>query len=811
MFSGKEDFKQQYKAEFTETMARPFEECTKREKYEVLARMICSRAAKLHTETKLGYDKLRAKRIYYFSMEFLLGRLLDNYLLNLGIEDTVREGLADLGEDLDELCRMEPDPGLGNGGLGRLAACFLDSMAFLGIAGFGMGARYRFGLFRQKIEENRQTEEPDPWLINGYPWEIRKSDSAVEVHFGGSVERTYKNGKIYFNHVGYQTVMAVPYDVPIVGYGGKHVNMLRLWQAEPSEEKIDLAAFSRGQYSEAFRERDEIESITAILYPDDSTPEGKELRLKQEYFLVAAGIASIIRDFKFSYGEHNWEKFPEKVAIHTNDTHPALCVPELIRVLLDQENLEWDQAWEITVKTMSFTNHTVMPEALEKWPIDLMQRLLPRVYMIIEEIDRRYRERFDHNQPDWQQKLQSTAILWDGQVRMANLSVIGSHSINGVAAIHTGILEKDVFKDFYQDMPQRFNNKTNGISHRRFLLEANPQLSRLIADTLGDAWMSDTYKLKGLLSRQTDPEFLKRLREIKYHNKCRLAQYIKEHNGITVDPDSIFDVQVKRIHAYKRQLLNIFKVMYLYNRLTKDPCADIPPCTFIFSGKAAQSYDFAKEVIRLINTVGEIVNNDIRINGKLKVVFLENFGVSLGQLIYPAADISEQISTAGKEASGTGNMKFMFNGAVTLGTMDGANVEIHELVGKDNIFIFGLSSEEVTKYYEENNYHSARVCEEDPELKEITDQLINGFFKDYGDEFWSIHDALIRYNDDYFVLKDFRDYLRAWQETVRAWQDPDRFSRMSLTNIAMAGHFSSDRTISQYAEEIWHVKKQETV
>ncbi|MBC6680097.1 glycogen/starch/alpha-glucan phosphorylase [Zhenpiania hominis] len=805
MFAGKEDFKKQYKAEFMETIARPFEECTKREKYEVLAKMICSRAAKLHTETKLGYDKRRAKRVYYFSMEFLLGRLLDNYLINLGVEDTVREGLADLGENLDELLSMEPDPGLGNGGLGRLAACFLDSMAFLGIAGFGMGARYRFGLFKQKIRDNQQEEEPDPWLSNGYPWEIRRSDCAAEVHFGGSVNRRYENGKIYFDHVGYQTVMAIPYDVPIVGYGGKNVNMLRLWQAEPAEEKINLDAFCRGQYSEAFRERDEIEAITAILYPDDSTLAGRELRLKQEYFLVAAGIASIIKNYKFTYGADNWAKFPEKVAIHTNDTHPALCVPELIRVLLDQEHLEWDEAWEITVKTMSFTNHTVMPEALERWPIDLMQRLLPRVYMIIEEIDRRYRENFDHSQPDCQRKLQSTAILWDGQVHMANLSIIGSHSVNGVAAIHTEILEHDVFKDFYQDMPQRFNNKTNGISHRRFLLEANPELGRQISMAIGNSWLFDTYQLKNLLRYKEDPDFLKTLRKIKYENKCRLAWYIERENGISINPDSIFDVQVKRIHAYKRQLLNIFKVMYLYNKIKKDPDAEIPPCTFIFSGKAAQSYDFAKEVIRLINTVADVVNNDASIGGKLKVVFLENFSVSLGQLIYPAADISEQISTAGKEASGTGNMKFMFNGAVTLGTMDGANVEIHELVGKDNIFIFGLSSEQVEDYYRKNNYHSSQLCEEDPELKEITDQLINGFFKDNGEEFWSIHDALIRYNDEYFVLKDFRDYLRAWQETVQAWQETERWTRISLTNIALAGHFSSDRTISQYAEEIWHV------
>lgn len=805
MFLGKEDFKQQYKAEFMETMARPFEKCTKREKYEVLAKMICSRAAKLHTETNLHYDQKQAKHVYYFSMEFLIGRLLNNYLINMGIEETVRSGLADLGEDLDELCRMEPDPGLGNGGLGRLAACFLDSMAFLDIAGIGMGARYRFGLFRQKIQNNRQVEEPDPWLVNGYPWEIRNSDSAVSIHFGGKVNRTYENGKIDFEHVDYQTVMAIPYDVPIVGYGGETVNMLRLWQAEPAEEKIDLEAFSRGEYSLAVKERNDIEAITTILYPDDSTPAGKELRLKQEYFLVAAGIASIIENYKSRYGTDSWNYFPERVAIHTNDTHPALCVPELMRVLLDQENLEWDQAWEITTKTLSFTNHTVMPEALEKWSIELMERLLPRVYMIIEEIDRRYREPLDLSQQCWQDYLRDTAILWDGQVRMANLSIIGSHSVNGVAAIHTDILEKDVFKSFYQTMPEKFNNKTNGVSHRRFLLESNPALGKLITDSIGKEWISDTSRLTQLLDFREDYEFLHRLREIKYENKCRLARYIKEKNGIQVDPNSIFDVQVKRIHAYKRQLLNIFKVMYLYNMLKKNPDLDIPPCTFLFAGKAAQSYDFAKEVIRLINTVAQVVNDDPDINGKIKVVFLENFSVSLGQLIYPAADISEQISTAGKEASGTGNMKFMFNGAVTLGTMDGANVEIHQLAGDDNIFIFGLSKDQVADYYLSGTYRSSRICEEDAQLKEITDQLINGFFKDYGEEFWSIYDALIRYNDEYFVLKDFRDYLRAWNDTVRAWQDEIRWEQMSLSNIAKAGHFSSDRTISQYAEEIWHI------
>ncbi|MCQ4638317.1 glycogen/starch/alpha-glucan phosphorylase [Anaerovorax odorimutans] len=806
MFSGKEDFKEQYLAEVSETMAKPFGECTRREKYEVLAKMICSRAAKLHAETRLRHSTLRRKEVYYFSMEFLLGRLLTNYLINFGAEATVRAGLKDLGEDLDELSRMEPDPGLGNGGLGRLAACFLDSMAFEDIAATGMGARYRFGLFKQKIENGKQTEEPDPWLVNGYPWEIRNWDSARQIRFGGRVERTFENGKISFEHTAYQTVLAVPYDVPIVGYGGKTVNMLRLWQAEPPEEKIDLAAFSRGEYSEAVRERNEIEAITAILYPDDTTPAGKELRLKQEYFLTAAGIASIIDHYKHQYGASAWRAFPDRVAIHTNDTHPALCVPELMRLLLDQENLEWDDAWDIVTKTISFTNHTIMPEALEKWPIGLMQQLLPRVYMIIEEIDRRYRESFDRSLPGWQERLSSSAVLWDGQVRMANLSIIGSHSVNGVAAIHTDILKNDVFKAFCHRDSQKFNNKTNGVSHRRFLLESNPDLSELITSAIGSGWISDAGQLENLLPYGNDSAFLDELEKIKYGNKCRLASYIKESSGIIIDPASLFDVQVKRIHAYKRQLLNIFKIMHLYNRLKRDPDMDLHPHTFIFSGKAAQSYEFAKETVRLIHALADKVNSDPQVSEKIKVVFLENFGVSLGQLIYPAADISEQISTAGKEASGTGNMKFMFNGAVTLGTMDGANVEIHELAGDDNIFIFGLSAREVAEYGFRGDYHSQDICRRLPDLAQITDQLVNGFFGGQTDAFWSIHDALIRYNDEYFVLADFEDYLKTFFRAGEAFEDRRKWNRMSLANIAKAGYFTSDRTVLQYAEEIWNVK-----
>ncbi|MCI8645939.1 MAG: glycogen/starch/alpha-glucan phosphorylase [Firmicutes bacterium] len=805
MFKEKESFITHYQEEALRLLARPLSECSRREKYEVLVKMVCSEAAKLHTETQLRHNQKQDKKIYYFSMEFLIGKLLDNYLINMGIRDVVEEGLSDLGEDLDELCNTGPDPGLGNGGLGRLAACFMDSMASLGINGIGMGARYRFGLFKQTIKDNRQIEEPDPWLSSGYPWEMRNSASEVRVHFGGKVNRRYEDGKTLFQHVDSQTVVAVPYDVPVVGYGGESANLLRLWQAEPDREMIDLEAFSNGRYSDAMKERNDIEAITAILYPDDSTPQGKELRLKQEYFLVAAGIASIINNYKQLHGTDSWRQFPERIAIHTNDTHPALCVPELMRILVDQEELPWEEAWEITTKTISFTNHTIMPEALEKWPIDLMRRLLPRVYMIIEEIDRRYKEHFEKSMGYW--PMMRTSILWDGQVRMANLSIIGSHSVNGVAAIHTDILKRDVFKDFYKIVPEKFNNKTNGISHRRFVLQANKGLGKLIDESIGTRWHTDTYHLEKLLQYKDDEGFLNELKDIKYRNKCRLAEYIKDNNGILVDPSSIFDVQVKRIHAYKRQLLNIYKVMYLYNMLKKNPNIEMQPYTFIFSGKAAQSYEFAKETIRLINTVAEIVNEDPDTSHKLKVVFLENFSVSLGQLIYPAADISEQISTAGKEASGTGNMKFMFNGAVTLGTMDGANVEIHELVGDDNIFIFGLTAEQVTEYWQKNTYNAMLLYETNPALQEITDQLVSGCFGKIGEEFWSIRDSLTRYNDEYFVLKDFDDYMRAWREAGEAYKDSNRWVRMSLTNIAKAGHFSSDRTIMQYAEQIWHIKE----
>ena len=599
------------------------------------------------------------------------------------------------------------------------------------------------------------------------------------------------------------TVLAVPYDVPIVGYGGKTVNILRLWSAEPVVTRLDLAAFNHGDYSGAMRERNEIEAITCILYPDDSTEAGKALRLKQEYFFVSAGVVDIVKNFKKNYGP-DWSIFPDKISIHTNDTHPALCVPELMRVLLDEEGLEWDEAWDITTRTLSYTNHTIMPEALEKWSIELMRSLLPRVYQIIEEIDRRYCAAFDRSRPDWQDRLRNTAILWDGQVHMANLSIIGSYSVNGVAALHTEILKTSVLRDFYALTPEKFNNKTNGISHRRFLAEANPSLSRLITDAIGPEWLDNAAHIQDLLPYRDDSAFLQKLRESKRENKVRLGNYIGKTMGIAIDPDSVFDVQVKRIHAYKRQLLAAFKVMHLYNTLKENPNADVVPHTFLFAGKAAAGYAFAKETIKYICSIADLVNSDPVVSKKLKVVFLENFNVSSAQLIYPAADISEQISTAGKEASGTGNMKFMFNGAVTLGTLDGANVEISQLVGPENIAIFGLNADEVMNYYLHGGYIAYDACHGDRRLEKICDQLVDGTFLPMGTNFYGIHDALLKGNDEYFVLKDFDSYFKTWEQLTQKYQDTTGWGKMSLTNIAMAGDFSSDRTIRQYCEDIWH-------
>lgn len=805
IFIDKQDFIRQYKGMFESEIGKDFSSCDNQDRYAMLARLIAAKARNVATLSAKETLVSNQKKVYYFSLEFLIGRLLDNYLLDFGIRDLVADGLADMGTSLETLCEQECDPGLGNGGLGRLAACFMDSMAREGIAGYGNGMRYRYGFFRQAIVDGAQVEETDNWLENGYPWEVRKPESAVIVRFGGEVIRHEDNGKFWFTWEGGEEVRAVPYDVPIVGYGGDRVNHLRLWSAEPAKENFDLDAFNRGDYAGAMKFRSDVRAISTILYPNDSGEHGKLLRLKQEYLFVAAGLASIMRTFRTEY-DSDWKRFPDLVAIHTNDTHPALCGAELMRLLIDGEGLDWDTAWDIVTRTISYTNHTVLPEALETWPINLMRTLIPRVYTFIEEIDRRYRESFSHDDPDWQEMLMKTAVLWDGQVRMANLSIICSHSVNGVSDLHTNILERDVLKEFYQLEPEKFNNKTNGISHRRFLAEANPSFAKLITSAIGDQWLADAMELSKLTAYENDASFLEGVGRAKRDNKERLARYVKETSGIELDPNSIFDVQVKRFHAYKRQLLNVFKVLDLYNRLISDPTFDMRPTSFIFAGKAAQSYVFAKDVIRLINGVADVVNNDPRVRGRIKVAFVANFAVSNAQLIYPAAEISEQISTAGKEASGTSNMKLMMNGAITLGTYDGANVEITKLVGDDNIKIFGMRVEDIDalrasgQYWAWNEYNADRE-----RLGRVVDELVDGTLAHLSGNFPGIHDSLMVDNDQDFVLRDFSSYVHAFEELEQQYADEKAWNRMALHNTASSGYFSSDRTIMEYAREIWNV------
>lgn len=802
MFKGKKEFIEKYQSYCLQEIGRPFERCTDRERFAVLADIVADMAREIESETGKKYILEEKKRVYYFSMEFLIGRLLDDYLSNLGLRDMVAGALEELGSDLETIEEQEVDPGLGNGGLGRLAACFLDSMASTGVAGYGNGIRYRYGLFKQKIVDGRQKEEADNWLENDYPWEVRKDESTVLVRFGGEVKRHEEDGKFWFTWEGGELVKAVPYDVPIVGIGGEYVNNLRLWSAEPYKDNFDLDAFDSGDYSGAVRYRAEAEAISYMLYPNDSTINGKKLRLKQEYMFVVAGLTTIVRGFYNQNGDA-WERFPELIAIHTNDTHPALCAPELMRILMDEYGLEWDQAWDIVTRSVSFTNHTILSEALECWSIDIMREMLPRTYMIIEEIDRRFKASIPENIENRNSVLSNTAILWDGQVHMANLSIIASNSVNGVAALHSEILKDIVFKDFYKLSPEKFNNKTNGVSHRRFLAESNRALERLITGTLGQDWLSDAGKLTELLKKENDPVFLMALENAKKINKERLAYYLKVGNRTTVIPDGVFDIQVKRFHAYKRQLLNIFKVVDYYFRLTDGTAPTLPPCNFIFAGKAAQGYKFAKDVIYLINRVAEKVNNDSRVGGRIKVVFVENFSVSTAQLIYPAADISEQISTAGMEASGTGNMKFMMNGAITLGTLDGANVEILDEVGKENITIFGLTAEEVEHYRKNGGYFAFDCYSKNERIKRVVDSLTDGTFSDNPGDFTGIKDSLLLSNDFFFVLCDLPAYIAAWEKTMKLYTDRNAWNRISLRNIAASGYFSSDRTITEYAKEIW--------
>ena len=801
----KETFKKEVKHNVKTLYRKTIEEATPLQLFQAVSYAVKEVIIDDWIATQNQFKKDDPKTVYYMSMEFLMGRALGNNLINMTAYKEVKAALDEMGIDLNAIEDEEPDPALGNGGLGRLAACFLDSLATLGYAAYGCGIRYRYRMFKQKIENGYQIETPDNWLKEGNPFELRREEYAKEVRFGGNIRVEYDDStnRTKFVQENYESVLAIPYDMPIVGYGNHHVNTLRIWDAKAITD-FQLDSFDRGDYHKAVEQENLAKTIVEVLYPNDNHYAGKELRLKQQYFFISASIQAAITKYKKTHDDIH--KLPEKVIFQMNDTHPTVAVAELMRILLDEEELGWNEAWDITTKTCAYTNHTIMAEALEKWPIDLFSRLLPRVYQIIQEIDRRFLIQVRERYPGNEEKVRKMAILYNGQVRMAHLAIVAGFSVNGVARLHTEILKNQELRDFYEMMPEKFNNKTNGITQRRFLMHGNPLLADWVTEKIGTKdWITDLSLMSGLKKYADDSKALAEFMDIKYKNKVRLAEYIRKHNGIEVDPRSIFDVQVKRLHEYKRQLLNILHVMYLYNQIKEHPEMSFFPRTFIFGAKASAGYIRAKEIIKLINSVADIVNNDRSINGKLKVVFIEDYRVSNAEIIFAAADVSEQISTASKEASGTGNMKFMLNGAPTLGTMDGANVEIHELVGKDNIFIFGLSSEQVEDYYRKNNYHSAQLCEEDPELKEITDQLINGFFKDNGEEFWSIHDALIRYNDEYFVLKDFRDYLRAWQETVQAWQETERWTRISLTNIALAGHFSSDRTISQYAEEIWHV------
>lgn len=804
IYETKEQFIEQYRQQVRALSGKEFEDTSDIDRFTALANMIAGDARGIAAATDDRNRTEGKKRVYYFSIEFLIGRLLDNCLLNLGIRDMVAEAIADMGGDLDEIERQEPDPALGNGGLGRLAACFLDSMAHEGIAGYGNGMRYRYGLFKQEIINGRQVEVADEWLSKGYPWEVKRPDKAVRIGFGGHVVSHQEGDRTVFSVEGTQDVLAVPYDIPIVGYGGKTVNKLRCWSAEPIDEHFDLEAFNAGDYTGADRDRANAEAISAILYPNDAGEHGRLLRLKQEYLFVAAGIRTLLDTFEREHGKA-WSELPRYVAIHTNDTHPAMCGPELMRILMDEERLSWDEAWEIVTHTVSYTNHTILPEALEKWPISTFSSLLPRVYQIIDEINRRWREGFDMTQPESAERLRATAVLWDGEVRMANLSVICSHSVNGVAKIHTDILKTSTLKDFAALKPEMFNNKTNGISHRRFFAEANPTYAKLVTEAIGDGWLDDASELEKLTAFEGDPAFLERVGASKRANKLRLADYVKRECGLIIDPNTVFDVQVKRFHAYKRQLLNIMKVMDLYNRRLADPNFKIQPTTFIFSGKAASSYTFAKEVIRLINGVAEVVNNDPRVNDIMKVCFIPNFRVSNAQLIYPAAEISEQISTAGKEASGTSNMKLMMNGALTLGTMDGANIEIVDLAGRENEAIFGLTTPEVEELRASGQYFAWDIVNSDrARLGRIIDQFVDGTFAAQSGNFESIHHELMFNNDYDLVLKDFHSYVDAWEALTATYPDAQDWNRRALHNTAMSGWFSSDRTIREYRDEIWH-------
>ena len=762
--------------------------------------------------TQKAYDEADAKTVYYMSMEFLMGRALGNNLINMTAYKEVKEALEEMDIDLNVVEDEEPDAALGNGGLGRLAACFLDSLSTLNYPAYGCGIRYRYGMFKQKIENGYQVETPDNWLKEGNPFELRREEYAKEVRFGGNVhfDKDPETGKDIFVQENYESVLAIPYDMPIVGYGNHVVNTLRVWDAKAITD-FQLDAFDRGDYHKSVEQENLAKLIVDVLYPNDNHYAGKELRLKQQYFFISASLQTMLEKYKKKHSDVR--KLYEKVAIQMNDTHPTVAVPELMRLLIDQEGLTWEEAWDVTTKTCAYTNHTIMSEALEKWPIDLFSRLLPRIYQIVQEIDRRFLIEVRAKYPGNEEKVRKMAILYDGQVRMAHMAIIAGYSVNGVAKLHTEILKHQELKDFYEMMPEKFNNKTNGITQRRFLLHGNQLLADWITDKIGDGWITDLAQIGKLKAYVDDEQARKEFMEIKYRNKVRLAAHIKKHNGIEVDPNSIFDVQVKRLHEYKRQLLNIMHVMYLYNQIKEHPEVSFYPRTFIFGAKAAAGYKRAKETIKLINSVADVVNNDRSINGKLKVVFIEDYRVSNAELLFAAADVSEQISTASKEASGTGNMKFMLNGAPTLGTMDGANVEIVDEVGIENAFIFGLSSEEVINYENHGGYNPTEIYFNDWEIKRVVDQLMDGTYANGNHEMYKdLYNSLLNTQctdrpDTYFILKDFRSYADAQKKVEEAYKDKDRWSKMAMMNTASSGKFTSDRTIEEYVDDIWKLKK----
>ena len=809
----KEAFKKEVEQNVKQLFRKTVDEVSQQELYQAVSYVVKDAIIDDWIATQKQYEKDDPKIVYYMSMEFLLGRALGNNLINMTAYKEVKEALEEMGLNLNELEDQEPDPALGNGGLGRLAACFLDSLASLGYAAYGCGIRYRYGMFKQKIKDGYQEERPDNWLKNGNPFELRRPEYAKEVRFGGNIRVEYddKTGDIRFKQENYESVLAVPYDYPIVGYDNHIVNTLRIWDAEPIVD-FQLDSFDRGDYHKAVEQQNLAKTIVEVLYPNDNHYAGKELRLKQQYFFVSASLQAALTKYKKHHDDIH--KLPEKMTIQMNDTHPTVAVAELMRLLLDEEGLGWDEAWEITSKTCAYTNHTIMSEALEKWPIDLFSRLLPRVYQIIQEIDRRFVAQIREMYPGNEEKVAKMQILRDGQVKMAHLAIVAGYSVNGVARLHTEILKKQELRDFYEMMPQKFNNKTNGITQRRFLMHGNPLLADWVTDKLGTKdWITDLSLMSGLKKWVDDEEALKEFMSIKYENKVRLAKYIKEHNGIEVDPRSIFDVQVKRLHEYKRQFLNILHVMYLYNEIKEHPEISFYPRTFIFGAKASAGYIRAKQIIKLINSVADVVNNDRSINGKLKVVFIEDYRVSNAEIIFAAADVSEQISTASKEASGTGNMKFMLNGAPTLGTMDGANVEIVEEVGAENAFIFGLSSDEVINYENNGGYNPMDIYNSDADIRRVVNQLVDGTYSQGDKEMYrDLYNSLLTAQggskaDTYFILKDFRSYADTQKKVEEAYRDKDRWAKMALLNTASCGKFSSDRTIQEYVDDIWHLDK----